>query len=109
MSYLTRSFLLFILCFHLQLWAQPSKIINNSDSYNAMFGASWVILDDDGIGTNPFNFGQYHSLLYPTRAFFDKYLYQGWSVEGAGSTFTIRLPLLRSQENRRSSALEANK
>jgi len=32
-----------------------------------------------------------------------------WSVEGAGSTFTIRLPLLRSQENRRSSALEANK
>ncbi len=32
-----------------------------------------------------------------------------WSVEGAGSTFTIRLPLLRSQENRASSALEANK
>lgn len=32
-----------------------------------------------------------------------------WSVEGAGSTFTIRLPLLRSQENRTSSALEANK
>ena len=32
-----------------------------------------------------------------------------WSVEGAGSTFTIRLPLLRNQENRTSSALEANK
>jgi two-component system sensor histidine kinase SenX3 len=32
-----------------------------------------------------------------------------WSVEGAGSTFTIRLPLFRNQENRTSSALEANK
>jgi len=85
MSFLTRSFLLFALCLHVAVLAQPSKIINNKDSYNIMFGASWVILDDDGLGTNPFNFGQYHSLLYPTRAFFDKYIYQGWSVEGAGA------------------------
>lgn len=75
----------FALFFHQQLWAQPSKIINNKDSYNIMFGASWVMLDDDGIGANPFNFGQYHSLLFPSRAFFDKYIYQGWSIEGAGA------------------------
>jgi hypothetical protein len=85
MSYFTRFILFLSLCFQLQFWAQPSKIINNKDSYNIMFGASWVMLDDDGLGANPFNFGQYHSLLFPTRVFFDKYIYQGWSVEGAGA------------------------
>ncbi len=85
MSYLVRSILVVSLFLNHFVWAQPSKIINNKDSYNIMFGTSWVMLDDDGLGVNPFNFGQFHSLLFPTRVFFDKYIYQGWSVEGAGA------------------------
>jgi len=85
MSFLTRSILLFTTCLHLTVFAQPSKIINNKDSYNIMFGASWTMLDDDGSAYNPFNFSNYHSLFYPSRAFFDKYIYQGWSVEVAGA------------------------
>ncbi len=63
--------------------AQPNKKITNKDNYNWMFGASWMMLDDDGAQTNPFNFSQYHSAPYPTRAFVDKYIYNGWSVEGS--------------------------
>ena len=63
--------------------AQPNKIITNKDNYNWMFGASWMMLDDDGAETNPFNFSQYHSAPYPSRFFVDKYLYNGWSVEGS--------------------------
>jgi hypothetical protein len=67
------------------LFAQPNKFMTNKDSYNWMAGASWLLLDDDGNGTNPFNFSDYHSAVYPTRAFFDKYIYDGWSVEGSVS------------------------
>jgi hypothetical protein len=63
--------------------AQPNKIITNKDNYSWMFGASWMMLDDDGAETNPFNFSQYHSAPYPSRFFIDKYLYNGWSVEGS--------------------------
>jgi len=63
--------------------AQPNKLITNKDNYNWMFGVSWMMLDDDGLQTNPFNFSQYHSALYPTRIFADKYIYNGWSVEGS--------------------------
>jgi hypothetical protein len=63
--------------------AQPNKMITNKDNYNLMFGASWMMLDDDGAQTNPFNFSQYHSAPYPSRAFVDKYIYNGWSIEGS--------------------------
>jgi len=82
-------FSLIVLAFLLFLsstgFAQPSKMLNNRDNYNIMFGASWSVLDDDGNGTNPFAFDQWHTMLYPTRAFFDKYIYSGWSAEIAGS------------------------
>jgi len=63
--------------------AQPDKMITNKDNYNWMFGASWMMLDDDGAGTNLFNFSEHHTAPYPTRAFVDKYLYNGWSIEGS--------------------------
>lgn len=63
--------------------AQPDKMITNKDNYNWMFGASWMMLDDDGAGTNFFNFSEFHTAPYPTRAFVDKYLYNGWSIEGS--------------------------
>jgi hypothetical protein len=63
--------------------AQPNKSITNKDNYNWMFGVSWMMLDDDGVETSPFNFSQYHSSVYPTRIFLDKYIYNGWSMEGS--------------------------
>ncbi len=63
--------------------AQPNKMITNKDSYNWMFGASWMMLDDDGIETNTFNFSEYHSAPFPSRFLVDKYIYNGWSVEGS--------------------------
>ena len=74
---------LFFLVLNMISIAQPNKIITNKDTYNWMFGASWMMLDDDGAETNPFNFSQYHSAPYPSRFFVDKYLYNGWSVEGS--------------------------
>jgi len=63
--------------------AQPNKFITNKDDYNWMFGASWMMLDDDGQGTNLFNFSQFHSAPYPSRLLVDKFLYNGWSIEGS--------------------------
>ena len=80
-----RSFLVIFLFKGFFAMAQPYKKIQNADSYNWMFGASWMLLDDDGNRTNIFNFGQYHSAPYPTRFFIDKYIYNGWSVEGSFS------------------------
>jgi hypothetical protein len=65
------------------LFAQPNKMITNKDNYNWMLGASWMILDDDGVQANPFNFSEFHSAPYPTRFFLDKYIYNGWSIEGS--------------------------
>jgi hypothetical protein len=76
-------FSLFFLLLNSLAFAQPNKIITNKDNYNWMLGASWMMLDDDGVETNPFNFSQYHSAPYPTRFFVDKYIYNGWSVEGS--------------------------
>ena len=82
MSLINRLTLLFLVLNMISI-AQPNKIITNKDNYNWMFGASWMMLDDDGAETNPFNFSQYHSAPYPSRFFVDKYLYNGWSVEGS--------------------------
>jgi hypothetical protein len=75
------TFLFILVNFH--ILAQPGKMVNNKENYNFMLGASWILLDDDGIETNPINFSQYHSVPFPTRFFIDKYLYNGWSVEGS--------------------------
>lgn len=82
MPLIIRLTLLFTLV-NCHLMAQPGKMITNRDNYNFMLGASWILLDDDGVETNPINFSQYHSLPFPTRFFIDKYLYNGWSVEGS--------------------------
>lgn len=76
-------FTLMFLIIYGALIAQPNKMITNKDNYNWMFGASWMMLDDDGAETNPFNFSEYHSAVYPSRFFADKYIYNGWSVEGS--------------------------
>ena len=76
-------FTLMFLIIYAALIAQPNKMITNKDNYNWMFGASWMMLDDDGTETNPFNFSQYHTAPYPSRIFVDKYLYNGWSIEGS--------------------------
>jgi len=68
-----------------KVMAQPTKSLTNQDNYNMMFGLSWAMLDDDGDAFKPFNFGNYHYLVYPTRAFFDKYIYDGWSAEVVGT------------------------
>ncbi len=65
--------------------AQPTKSITNQDTYNMMFGLSWAMLDDDGSAFSPFNFGNYHYQYYPTRAFFDKFIYDAWSAEVVGT------------------------
>ncbi|MEN9303428.1 MAG: hypothetical protein RL264_1857 [Bacteroidota bacterium] len=67
------------------LIAQPTKSLTNQDSYNIMFGASWSFIDDDGQALQPFNVSQYIGSYYPTRFFFDKYIYNGWSAEMAFS------------------------
>lgn len=82
MTFINRLIFIFLLV-HGISFAQPNKMITNKDNYNWLFGASWIMLDDDGIETNPFNFSQYHSTPFPSRFFVDKYIYNGWSVEGS--------------------------
>jgi hypothetical protein len=65
------------------LVAQPNKILTNKDDYNWMLGGSWLLLDDDGNASKPFNFAEYHFSPFPTRILVDKYLYNGWSIEGS--------------------------
>lgn len=78
----TISFLLF-LCFYRNSIAQPTKKITNQDNYAWQFGASWLLTDDDGYELNPFSSSKLHSAPYPTRIFIDKYIYNGWSADGA--------------------------
>jgi hypothetical protein len=63
------------------LYSQPTKTITNQDSYSWMFGASWVLTDDDGQAFNPFLVQNLHSHLYPSKISVDKYIYNGWSAE----------------------------
>jgi hypothetical protein len=80
---LPKNLIIIFLTLTSSLFAQPNKMITNKDNYNWMFGASWMMLDDDGVETNPLNFSQYHSAPFPSRFFVDKYIYNGWSVEGS--------------------------
>ena len=41
-----------------------------------------MLTDDDGYEINPFSSSQFQSALFPTRIFVDKYIYNGWSVDG---------------------------
>ena len=63
--------------------AQPEKAISNKDTYNWMFGTSWILTDDDGESFNPFLFENLHGHLFPTQLIIDKYIYNGWSAECA--------------------------
>ena len=63
--------------------AQPEKAISNKDTYNWMFGTSWIMTDDDGESSNPFLFENLHGHLFPTQLIIDKYIYNGWSAECA--------------------------
>ena len=74
---------LFFLCFFGNSIAQPTKKITNQDNYAWQFGASWLLTDDDGYELNPFSSSKLHSAPYPTRIFIDKYIYNGWSADGA--------------------------
>jgi hypothetical protein len=62
--------------------AQPTKKITNRDNYAWQFGLAWMLTDDDGYELNPFSSSQFHSAPFPTRIFVDKYIYDGWSVDG---------------------------
>ena len=70
------------LCFLGTSIAQPTKKITNSDNYAWQFGLAWMLTDDDGYEINPFSSSQFQSALFPTRIFVDKYIYNGWSVDG---------------------------
>jgi hypothetical protein len=63
------------------LYAQPTKTISNKDSYNWMFGLSWVMTDDDGEAFNPFLVQNLHTHFFPTQITVDKYFYNSWSGE----------------------------
>ena len=78
----TFSLFLFIFLFGLS-FAQPTKKITNRDNYAWQFGASWLLTDDDGYELNPFSSSSLQSAPYPTRIFVDKYIYNGWSADGA--------------------------
>lgn len=69
--------------FATSIWAQPIKVINNSNTYKYMFGLGWNVLDDDGIAGNPFEFNNMHGEFFPSRLMFDYYFYNGWSAEAA--------------------------
>jgi hypothetical protein len=69
-------------CIISKSFAQPTKKITNRDNYAWQFGVSWLFTDDDGYELNPFSSSQLHSASFPTRIFVDKYIYNGWSVDG---------------------------
>ena len=77
--------LFFITLFSTELFAQPSAIDRNKDSYFWMFGIGSNFVDDDGSPfTNFFNVkDSWHSITLPSRLTADKYFYNGWSFEGA--------------------------
>lgn len=82
MKILSISILLFFGFFE-SLFAQPTKKITNRDNYAWQFGASWLLTDDDGYEINPFSSSKLQNTPFPTRIFVDKFIYNGWSVDGA--------------------------
>ncbi len=74
-----------ILCLSLLIsskaFCQPEKSISNKDTYSWMFGASWLLTDDDGESFNPFLIETLHSQIFPSRLTIDKYIYNSWSAE----------------------------
>ena len=62
--------------------AQPDKMITNRDNYFWQFGIAWTASDDDGQELNPMPADQLHGAIIPTRLYVDRYIYNGWSVEG---------------------------
>ncbi|MFM8962256.1 MAG: hypothetical protein ACKOGD_00250, partial [Sphingomonadales bacterium] len=63
-------------------FAQPDKMITNRDNYFWKFGIAWTTTDDDGQELNPVPIDQLHGLPFPSRLYADRYIYNGWSVEG---------------------------
>lgn len=77
--------LLFLFVFLAQVGislAQPDKMITNKDNYFWQFGIAWSATDDDGQELNPMPADQLHGAIIPSRLYVDRYIYNGWSVEG---------------------------
>ena len=67
------------------LVAQPIKKLTNANSYGWMFGLSYSVLDDDGNSAAFYDPSNWHTNVFPSRIFADKYIYKGWSTELAMS------------------------
>jgi hypothetical protein len=65
--------------------AQPIKKLTNANSYGWMFGLSYTALDDDGNTAAFYDPSNWHTNVFPSRIFADKYIYKGWSTELAMS------------------------
>jgi hypothetical protein len=70
-------------------YAQPDKMITNRDNYFWQFGIAWTATDDDGLELSPMPSDQLHGSIIPSRLYVDRYIYNGWSVEGVmgGQTY----------------------
>lgn len=82
--------LLFLFVLPIQYaFAQPDKMITNRDNYFWQFGIAWTTTDDDGLELSPMPSDQLHGSIIPTRLYVDRYIYNGWSVEGVmgGQTY----------------------
>jgi hypothetical protein len=71
-------FSFFLLSF--TLLAQPEKNLTNKDKYDYMFGASWLT---SGYVFNKNYVGPFQNSGTSGRIFFDRHLYEPWSIEGA--------------------------
>jgi hypothetical protein len=67
------------------LIAQPIKTLTNANTYAWMFGISYTALDDDGNSAAFYDPSNWHTNVFPSRIFADKYIYKGWSTELAMS------------------------
>lgn len=70
---------LFLTCPTLK--AQPIKTLTNANTYAWMFGISYTALDDDGNSAAFYDPSNWHTNVFPSRIFADKYIYKGWSTE----------------------------
>lgn len=73
-----------IFCFSfllsISVFAQPEKNLTNKDKYDYMFGASWL---SSGYIFNKNYVGPFQNSGPAGRIFFDRHLYEPWSIEGA--------------------------